>query len=158
VRTYIDGEVKLAFERTFLASRNSNAFSKIFASWNGDGEILGLFGILNNTDELVLLGEYALKGTIPSYYERFAQLQEWSRSQELESIGPVILLIVGICATSFLFVVLAANLFPAISRALITVVGIVVGAFTGGGTMSYWHDHRILLLLRQPPVEPTIIG
>jgi hypothetical protein len=73
-----------AFEKAYSEATSSGAFEKLFASYNGDRQIIGLFGILckenhegsdKENGRTVLLGEFALEGSVPSYSERFAYVR-----------------------------------------------------------------------------------
>jgi len=76
---YVNNEVFEAFRSVLQDARTSNAFDKIFASWDGNGYCLALFGVLHSGD-LVLLAEYALHGTIPSYQDRLRKAQSRYRA------------------------------------------------------------------------------
>jgi len=75
--SHIEGEARTAFERALREACDSNAFTSVFACWNSDHEIVGLFGLIggedqssccfSSDDEIVFLGEYATRGSIPSY-------------------------------------------------------------------------------------------
>jgi hypothetical protein len=146
---HISGKLREAFELTLKEGRNSNAFEEIFACWNGDKEIIGLFGALTGSDRIVLLGEFAVQGSLPSYQDRLAKLQARYRAWWPGRVVVVAMLIAGIYLAIPLFgYFVDPHAVPHLSSVLAPVL-LPAGAIPG------WFSLKKYLLLHQPAVEPS---
>ena len=163
---HVEGEIRTAFERKLKEARDSKMFCAIFACWNGDGEILGLFGTLADgvkdqshcscclscppyDEKIVLLGEYALKGAVPSYLDRLEKLRDHYRAYWPGRLVLVMMLIAGIYLLIPVFsaIVPPRSDIPPFNAALSPFVALV----TGVGTACLQHSIQKYLLLRQRP-------
>ncbi len=147
----ITGEVRAAFEATSNEAKTSNAFGEIYACWNGDGDIIGLFGKLkDDSSRVVMLGEYAVRGSLVSYQRRFEKVYERYRA-----FWPGRLVIAAMLILSFYFEMpLFTNLWHPNNDALnqgSTFIGALLLAFGGAPAFISLRNY---LLLRKQPMEP----
>jgi hypothetical protein len=146
----ITGEMRTAFEAAALEAQASGAFGEIFACWNCDGNIIGLFGRLNDFSQLVMLGEYAVRGSLIPYEHRIKKVRERYRAFLPARIVIVAMLILGIRFEVPFF----AHLFHPDSAATNPGPTLLGGLLLVFGGVSTFISLRNYLLLRQQPMEP----